>query len=147
MENSDNKDNLAKEVSEENVVTDQENQEENAPEAVQDDIRNDQDDVAGKIFIGGLSWQTTEETLRYYFSKYGELADVALMIDKKTGKPRGFGFIKMMDPKAADVVMEHDHTIDGRLVDVKRALPRDLAPGPARCFSLFVCFFDILFYC
>lgn len=54
----------------------------------QDDIRNDQGDVAGKIFIGGLSWQTTEDTLRYYFSKYGELADVALMSDKKTGKPR-----------------------------------------------------------
>ena len=110
----------------------------------QDDIRNDQGDVAGKIFIGGLSWQTTEDTLRYYFSKYGELADVALMSDKKTGKPRGFGFITMVDPKAADVVMEHDHTIDGRLVDVKRALPRDQAPGPARCIAFP---FPFLFAC
>lgn len=57
------------------------------PDLQQED-RNDLGDVAGKIFIGGLSWQTTEETLRYYFSKYGELADVALMSDKKTGKPR-----------------------------------------------------------
>eukprot|EP01031_Cornospumella_fuschlensis_P031322 gene31322-37851_t len=90
------------------------------------------DDTAGKIFIGGLSWQTTEATLRFYFEKYGELEDVALMVDKHTGKPRGFGFIKLKDPAAADVVMANEHTIDGRLVDVKRALPRDKAPGPAR---------------
>lgn len=48
----------------------------------------DVDDVTGKIFIGGLSWQTTETNLRYYFEKYGEMTDVALMIDKRSGKPR-----------------------------------------------------------
>lgn len=48
----------------------------------------DLDDISGKIFIGGLSWQTTEANLRYYFEKYGELTDVALMIDKRSGKPR-----------------------------------------------------------
>jgi RNA recognition motif-containing protein len=47
-----------------------------------------EEDIQGKIFIGGLSWQTTEETLRFYFEKFGELADVAIMSDKKTGKPR-----------------------------------------------------------
>ena len=57
-----------------------------------------EEDVAGKIFIGGLSWQTTEENLRAYFERYGELSDVALMMDKRTGKPRGFGFVKMKDP-------------------------------------------------
>lgn len=63
-----------------------------------EDLSNDQyqedagkvdiDDIQGKIFIGGLSWQTTEANLRYYFEKFGELADVALMIDKRSGKPR-----------------------------------------------------------
>lgn len=54
-----------------------------------DDSRKvDIDDIQGKIFIGGLSWQTTEATLRYYFEKFGELSDVALMIDKRSGKPR-----------------------------------------------------------
>ena len=48
----------------------------------------DIDDIQGKIFIGGLSWQTTEANLRYYFEKFGELSDVALMIDKRSGKPR-----------------------------------------------------------
>eukprot|EP01038_Epipyxis_sp_PR26KG_P005967 gene5967-8221_t len=97
-----------------------------------EDDKLDLDDIKGKIFIGGLSWQTTEDNLRYYFEKFGELSDVALMIDKRTGKPRGFGFIKMKDPSAADIIMSTEHTIDGRLVDVKRALPRDKAPGPTR---------------
>ena len=52
------------------------------------DRRPGHDDVDGKIFIGGLSWQTTEASLRYYFEKYGELTDVALMIDKRSGQPR-----------------------------------------------------------
>lgn len=53
-----------------------------------DNGKVDIDDIQGKIFIGGLSWQTTENNLRYYFEKYGELSDVALMIDKRSGKPR-----------------------------------------------------------
>lgn len=55
-------------------------------------------DVAGKIFVGGLSWQTTIEGLRYYFEKFGDLTDVALMNDKRTGMPRGFGFVTFKDP-------------------------------------------------
>lgn len=54
----------------------------------EDSNKVDIDDIQGKIFIGGLSWQTTENNLRYYFEKYGELSDVALMIDKRSGKPR-----------------------------------------------------------
>jgi len=52
----------------------------------------------GKIFVGGLSWQTTADGLRFYFEKFGELSDVALMTDKRTGQPRGFGFITLKDP-------------------------------------------------
>lgn len=54
----------------------------------QQEEKIDLDDIQGKIFIGGLSWQTTEDNLRFYFEKFGELSDVALMIDKRTGKPR-----------------------------------------------------------
>jgi RNA recognition motif-containing protein len=46
------------------------------------------DDIDGKIFVGGLSWQTTDESLRFHFEKFGELSDVAIMIDKRTGQPR-----------------------------------------------------------
>jgi hypothetical protein len=93
------------------------------------------DDVEGKIFVGGLSWQTTEESMRFHFEKFGELSDIAIMIDKRTGQPRGFGFITMKDPAAADIVVSTEHTIDGRVVDVKRAVPRDMAPAPTRAES------------
>lgn len=44
-------------------------------------------------------------------------------------------FTSLIIVLAADIIMANEHTIDGRLVDVKRALPRDQAPGPARCLS------------
>lgn len=51
----------------------------------------------GKLFIGGISWETTEDSLRAHFSKYGALTDAALMKDKYTGQPRGFGFVTFAD--------------------------------------------------
>ena len=86
----------------------------------------------GKIFIGGLSWQTTVEGMRYYFEKFGELTDVALMTDKKSGQPRGFGFITLKDPAAAEIVCSQEHTIDGRIVDVKPAVARTSAAIPTK---------------
>ena len=60
-------------------------------------IGNSEGDAAGKFFIGGVSWQTTEAELREHFAKFGELQDVALMRHKYTGQPRGFGFVKFKD--------------------------------------------------
>ncbi len=51
-------------------------------------------DVEGKIFLGGLTWQTTEDMLRTHFGKWGETNDVILMRNKITGEPRGFGFVQ-----------------------------------------------------
>ena len=59
----------------------------------------------GKVFVGGLSWQTTADGLRYYFEKFGELSDVALMTDKRTGQPRGFGFITLKDPSGTKLFL------------------------------------------
>lgn len=58
---------------------------------------NEEDECRGKLFIGGLSWQTTLEGLKYYFEKFGELTDSHLMTDKKTGQPKGFGFVRFKD--------------------------------------------------
>eukprot|EP00752_Nemacystus_decipiens_P016539 g14782.t1 len=88
-------------------------------------------DVEGKLFIGGISWQTTEEGLRHHFGKYGALADIALMKDKYTGHPRGFGFIKFEDLTVLDEILSQEHKIDGKVVDVKRAVPKSEAPGPS----------------
>lgn len=54
-------------------------------------------DVEGKIFLGGLTWQTTEEMLKTHFGKWGNLNDVILMRNKITGEPRGFGFVQFME--------------------------------------------------
>lgn len=51
------------------------------------------DSDQGKLFIGEISWETSEEKLREYFSKYGEVVQIVIMTDKMTGRPRGFGFV------------------------------------------------------
>ena len=51
-----------------------------------------------------------------YFSNYGEIKDSVIMMDRHTGRPRGFGFVTFADPAVADKVLEEDHNIDGRVV-------------------------------
>jgi RNA-binding protein Musashi len=84
---------------------------------------------AGKIFVGGLSWQTTEESLRWHFEQYGPVASVEVMRDRKTGDPRGFAFVVFVDAATVDAVMEAgSHEVNHKVVDVKRAQARGVAP-------------------
>ncbi|EWM21822.1 rna-binding musashi 2-like protein, partial [Nannochloropsis gaditana] len=85
-----------------------------------------------KIFVGGVAWHTTEEGLSSYFGKYGELTDVVLMRDKNTGGPRGFGFVSFATPAAMEAAVSEAHMLDGRNLDVKKAVPREQAPAPVR---------------
>ncbi|XP_071710782.1 uncharacterized protein [Rutidosis leptorrhynchoides] len=87
------------------------------------------DSSAGKLFVGGIAWETSEEAFSNYFSNYGEITDSVIMMDKITGRPRGFGFVTFADPSDADKVLAQDHVIDGRPVEVKRTVPRDDAQG------------------
>ncbi|PVH18035.1 nuclear polyadenylated RNA-binding protein 4 [Candidozyma duobushaemuli] len=80
---------------------------------------------SGKMFIGGLNWDTTEDGLVSYFSKYGEIADYTIMKDPNTGRSRGFGFLTFRDPRAVDEVIRKDHILDGKLIDPKRAIARE----------------------
>lgn len=83
----------------------------------------------GKIFVGGLSWQTTEESLRWHFEQYGPVESVDVMKDRHTGDPRGFAFVVFKDGATIDLVMNEDkHEINHKIVDVKRAQARGLAP-------------------
>ncbi|KAI3741986.1 hypothetical protein L1987_59665 [Smallanthus sonchifolius] len=83
------------------------------------------DSDEGKLFIGGIAWDTTEETLTDYFSKYGVVSQTVIMRDKTTGRPRGFGFVVFSDPSVLDSVLQDRHTIEGRTVEAKRALSRE----------------------
>ena len=69
------------------------------------------------MFIGGLSWETTHDTLLRYFSRYGEVCDCVVMKNPDTGRSRGFGFITFSDPSNVDLVLQNvPHTLDGRTV-------------------------------
>ncbi|KAI3786179.1 hypothetical protein L1987_45311 [Smallanthus sonchifolius] len=83
------------------------------------------DSSAGKLFVGGIAWETSEESFSNYFSNYGELTDSVIMMDKITGRPRGFGFVTFANPADADKVLDQNHVIDGRPVEVKWTVPRE----------------------
>ncbi|KAL7325453.1 hypothetical protein PS15p_207929 [Mucor circinelloides] len=80
----------------------------------------------GKMFIGGLNWETTDENLRQYFSQFGEVLDCVVMRDPATQRSRGFGFLTMKENSAIDKIVSQDHhNLDGKRIDPKRAIPRD----------------------
>lgn len=74
------------------------------------------DSDQGKLFIGGISWETSEEKLKDYFQGYGDVLQTVVMRDKISGKPRGFGFVVFADPNVLDRVLQDEHVIDGRTV-------------------------------
>jgi cold-inducible RNA-binding protein len=83
------------------------------------------------IFVGNLSFATTEETLRSLFETHGTVERVTVVTDRDTGQPRGFGFVEMTDDgdglKAITAVNGRD--IDGRTLTVNEARPRVERPG------------------
>ncbi|KAK9268387.1 hypothetical protein L1049_000136 [Liquidambar formosana] len=105
----------------------------------------------GKLFIGGISWDTDEDRLKEYFRSYGEVVEAVIMRDRSTGRARGFGFVVFADPAVAERVVMDKHMIDGRTVEAKKAVPRDDqhilnrntssihgSPGPGRTKKIFV---------
>lgn len=69
----------------------------------------------GKMFIGGISTVTTENSLRQYFVNYGDVQDPVIMRDKETNASRGFAFITFRDPHVLDDVLQMTpHIIDGK---------------------------------
>uniref|UniRef100_A0A6G3MFR7 RNA-binding protein Musashi homolog 1 (Trinotate prediction) n=1 Tax=Henneguya salminicola TaxID=69463 RepID=A0A6G3MFR7_HENSL len=78
-----------------------------------------------KIFVGGLSWDTTQEKLNTYFSQFGEVIDCILMMDTATKRSRGFGFVTYKDPSSVLRVLENGpHILDNKSIDPKAAVPR-----------------------
>ncbi|KAF9666359.1 hypothetical protein SADUNF_Sadunf16G0221300 [Salix dunnii] len=78
----------------------------------------------GKIFIGGLARETTTAQFIKHFGKYGEITDSVIMKDRKTGQPRGFGFVTYADPSVVDQVIQDTHIINGKQVEIKRTIPK-----------------------
>ncbi|XP_058979279.1 uncharacterized protein LOC101888347 isoform X1 [Musca domestica] len=84
------------------------------------------DPAPGKLFVGGLSWQTSAEKLKEYFNMFGTVTDVLIMKDPVTQRSRGFGFITFQEPCSVDKVLKVPiHTLDGKKIDPKHATPKN----------------------
>jgi len=77
-----------------------------------------------KLFVGGLSWATTEDGLRQYFENLGLHVDTVTIMRDKRGRSRGFGFLTLASPKEIEMAISFHLHIDGRKVEAKRAIPQ-----------------------
>jgi cold-inducible RNA-binding protein len=80
-----------------------------------------------RLFVGNLSYQTTENDLQDYFSEAGVVTSVNLMLDKATGRSRGFAFVEFASPEEANKAVEafHNQDFQGRTLTVNVARPRE----------------------
>lgn len=88
--------------------------------------------MSTKLFVGNLSFKTTENDLQDAFAACGTVVETNIMMDRMTGRPRGFAFVTMSSPEEAQKAIEalHGKDFDGRALTVNVARPReDRPPG------------------
>jgi RNA recognition motif-containing protein len=87
--------------------------------------------MSNKLFVGNLSFNTTENDLQDAFAAHGTVIETNLMMDRETGRPRGFGFITMSSPEEAQKAIDalNGKEIDGRALTVNVAKPREERSG------------------
>lgn len=83
--------------------------------------------MAKKLFVGNISWGTSEEDFRALFEAYGEVEDSVIIKDKFSGRSKGFGFVTFTNDADADKAIEelNDKEIDGRPLVVNEAKPKE----------------------
>jgi RNA recognition motif-containing protein len=84
-----------------------------------------------KLYVGNLSYDTTENDLQDLFSKHGPVSEVAIMQDRETGRGRGFGFVTMATPEGAQAAIQalNGKEVQGRALTVNEARPREERSG------------------
>lgn len=82
--------------------------------------------MAVKLFVGGLSWDTTDDKLREFFSQVGTVVSATVITDKFTGKSKGFGFVEMSTTEEAEQAKQklNGQSLDGRNIIVNDARPQ-----------------------
>ena len=90
--------------------------------------------MAQKLFIGGLSFSTSNERLREVFAQAGAVESAAVVTDRETGRSRGFGFVEMATAEEAEAAVKrfNGHELDGRTLKVELAKPAGQGGGGAR---------------
>jgi RNA recognition motif-containing protein len=84
-----------------------------------------------KLYVGNLSFSTTEESLQNEFSAHGQVEEVAVITDRDTGRPRGFAFVSMSNDAEARAAIEslNGTEVDGRTITVNEARPKSTSGG------------------
>ena len=87
--------------------------------------------MSSKLFVGNLSFDTTENDLNDAFAAHGTVTETNLMMDRTTGRPRGFGFITMISPEEAQkaIAALNGSQLGGRALTVNVAKPREERPA------------------
>lgn len=87
-----------------------------------------------KLYVGNLSFSTTEAQLRQLFEAHGQVASASLVMDRDTGRPRGFGFVEFPNDDEARAAIEalSGKNVDGRTITVNEAKPREGGGGGGR---------------
>ncbi|TGK06538.1 RNA-binding protein [Leptospira fletcheri] len=82
--------------------------------------------MSSKLFVGGLSWSTTDQTLRQVFEVHGAVQEANVVIDRETGRSRGFGFVTFSDLDSAQAALAelNGKDVDGRNIVVSVAEDR-----------------------
>src|SRR2546426_6330303 len=92
--------------------------------------------MSKKLFVGNLSFQTTESDIRSAFGRFGPIESVSLITDRDTGRSKGFGFVLMGEEEADKAIAEMNGSqLDGRALTVNEARPmvkRDFGGGGGR---------------
>ena len=86
------------------------------------------------IFVGNMSYETTEDEIRQAFQAHGEVTSAAIIIDRATGRSKGFGFVEMADPAQANAAIAalNLQEFHGRALTVNEARPRGAGGSPGR---------------
>jgi RNA recognition motif-containing protein len=79
------------------------------------------------LFVGGIAFKSTDDTLREAFAQAGNVVSAKIIMDKMTGRSRGFGFVEMSTPEEAQAAIQmwDGKELDGRRIAVKEAQPRE----------------------
>ena len=83
-----------------------------------------------RLYVGNLSYSTTQDTLQSEFAAYGPVDEVAVITDRETGRPRGFAFVTMSNPDDGRSAIEslNGREVDGRTITVNEARPKAERP-------------------
>ena len=89
--------------------------------------------MSTKLFVGGLPWAMDNERLKEVFAEYGDVADARVILDRETGRSRGFGFVTYANEEGAEKALALDgQEVDGRRIRVDRATEKERSGGGGR---------------